>query len=269
MEKNKKREQNIAIFQKTQSIIEKNATIQNKTKESIEQSIIYLKPLSFIGIEKEKKDTKYIFAEKGTIEALWDLCDQKKNNCVLNFASAKHPGGGVVTGSNAQEESLCRVSNLYNILKNRQFDDFYIKKDDKISTLYTDRTIYTPNVIVFGKNDMVSTLKTKTMSVITCAAPNVSHYSISEDKLYGILLKRIRNIVLVAIENNVDNFILGAFGCGVFKNPPNLVAKAFYTVLVEESYDKYFENIIFAIPTNSSVSLDNYNVFLKQFKHLL
>lgn len=38
----------------------------------------------------------------------------------MNFASAVNPGGGVRSGSSAQEESLCRYSTLYPTL-NQQF----------------------------------------------------------------------------------------------------------------------------------------------------
>ena len=41
--------------------------------------------------------------------------------------------------------------------------------------------------------------------------------------------------------------ILGAFGCGVFKNNPYTVAQIFNELLKKEGFEKYFEHITFAI----------------------
>ena len=59
-----------------------------------------------------------IVSDKCSLEAAEVYAKQGKKVCVLNFASATNPGGGVVTGSSAQEECLCRCTTLYSCLNN-------------------------------------------------------------------------------------------------------------------------------------------------------
>ncbi|MNR66526.1 hypothetical protein D3C85_1900570 [compost metagenome] len=45
--------------------------------------------------------------------------------------------------------------------------------------------------------------------------------------------------------------MLGAFGCGVFRNHPAEVAEWFRQVLLDEGYHKLFEQIVFAVLDHS------------------
>lgn len=70
--------------------------------------------------------------------------------CVLNFASATNPGGGVVKGSSAQEEAICRCSTLYpNLKAERAWEKFYAPHRRARDPLHNDDCIYTPGVMVF------------------------------------------------------------------------------------------------------------------------
>ena len=75
---------------------------------------------------------------------------EKDSVGVLNFASAKNPGGGFTRGANAQEESLARSSSLYLALTEQRFtNDFYDYNRRGRSGVYSDRLIYSPRVTVF------------------------------------------------------------------------------------------------------------------------
>ena len=61
------------------------------------------------------------------------------------------------------------------------------------------------------------------------------------------MIKRIKKILIATAKNNQKNIILGAYGCGVFKNNPTDVANYFKTILKNEKYEKLFKKIVFAI----------------------
>ena len=62
---------------------------------------------------------------------------------------------------------------------------------------------------------------------------------------YDIHLKRAKHILHIAAAHGAEILILGAFGCGAFRNDPEAVAVAYRDVLAE--YGKYFDEIEFAV----------------------
>lgn len=182
---------------------------------------------------------------------------------VLNFASATNPGGGVKTGSSAQEESLCRCSTLYPTLtQSWLWNQYYQKNRDAHDNLLTDACIYSPEIVICKTDDSYPERMVErdwvTVDIISCAAPNLrkkpgnSHnpeygrtVTISDADLYGLHLKRAKHIMHIAAANGADALVLGAFGCGAFANDPNVVARAYRDALTD--YRQFFRLIEFAV----------------------
>lgn len=181
---------------------------------------------------------------------------------VLNFASYKNPGGKFFDGSAAQEEALCHDSNLYNVL--RAFPEYYAwNKRHNNKALYTNRALYTEDVIFFDESVCVygaDPVQIKA-DVITCAAPNfyaASKYAkVDPEDNEEELEKRIKFVLDVAEDNNVETLILGAFGCGVFGQDAMTVAKYFKKYL--KGYDYHFKNVYFSIKDRGNHG--NYSLF--------
>lgn len=194
-----------------------------------------------------------IFENCGSQEAIFKYIKDDDRVAVLNFASYNHPGGKFCEGSRAQEEMLCHSSFLYNVLKEKQ-EYYKWNNEHKNKALYLDRALYIPKVKFFNESQIVE------VDVITCAAPNVGvgrrYNSITEEENYKVLRSRIQFIIDIAEENNISTLILGAFGCGVFKQYPEDVAEIFTKVLQNTSINR----IIMAVPGN-----DNNSKVFKQY----
>lgn len=95
------------------------------------------------------------------------------------------------------------------------------------------------------------------VDVITCSAPYIARRKYTNQAALKELFKsRIKNIFEAAVDNGAEVLVLGAFGCGAFKNPPEIVAKAFHEVIEENAYHTKFKRIVFAI--KSTVGDDPY-----------
>lgn len=261
------RQENVEIFQDTEKICKSIPELKEAIKESEKRQKLILEVDS---VTANPDDNKKRFAEKANVvvskkrsyEAAAGYKGQKI--CVHNFASATTPGGGVVKGSSAQEECLCRCSTLYfNLNSPDMWVGFYAPHRVAQNPIHNDDCIYTPGVVVMKTDTSMPKLMPKedwnTVNVITCAAPNLrlmpsnvmntgdgkKRVKITDKELLALHEKRLSRILDIALEEKNDVVILGAFGCGAFENNPRVVALAAKNVI--EKYLYSFETIEFAI----------------------
>ncbi|MFI8338907.1 TIGR02452 family protein [Streptomyces sp. NPDC085639] len=167
---------------------------------------------------------------------------------VLNFASARNPGGGYVRGAKAQEEALCRASALYETLL--EAPEYYEIHRAERSTFYTDRVIHSPGVPVF-RDDRGGLLETPFRAgFLTSPAPNAGTIRRQEPErvaeIPGALARRAELVLEVAAVHGYRRLVLGAWGCGVFRNDPEQVAEAFRGLLAGR-FAGVFERVVFGI----------------------
>lgn len=91
-------------------------------REMRENSRFYSRRFTVRDIPAHKEPTKVELLATDSISAGKQLLDEGYNPVVLNFANAYNPGGGVINGSRAQEESLFRCTNLFRSLY--QYKDY-------------------------------------------------------------------------------------------------------------------------------------------------
>ncbi|MFF0061256.1 TIGR02452 family protein [Streptomyces sp. NPDC005279] len=169
---------------------------------------------------------------------------------VLNFASARNPGGGYLNGAQAQEEALCRASALYATLL--RAPEFYEHHRAERDPFYTDRVIHSPGVPVF-RDDRGRLLDAPyTVGFLTSPAPNAGVItSRSPDRAHRIpaaLAARAERVLETAVAGGYRRLVLGAWGCGVFRNDPAEVAGAFRALLSGSGrFAGHFDEVVFAV----------------------
>lgn len=246
----------------------KKISIEKELKESVTNTFTIM-PDDWDAILKapieNKFETEIVTKNCSTIEAIL----QEKNGKigVLNFASAKNPGGGFLGGASAQEESLARSSNLYETqIKDKKMYDF---NRNQSSFLYSDYMIYSPSVLFWNDDNGNYLEKPLAADIITSPAPNkgaMLQHNRKEEiaEIDEVFKKRMDEVLAIASRQKIDSIILGAWGCGVFRNEPKDIAYLFKEI-ISEKYAGAFKKIIFAVFDNSEKK-SNFRYFEDAFK---
>lgn len=201
------------------------------------------------GLSPTEQADVYSVANEATVKAIVDFVEAGKERIgVLNFASAKNPGGGFLNGAMAQEESLAASSGLYGTqLRN---EGYYTANRAYRSMMYTDHAIYSPDVVFFRDERFNLMKQPVTASVLTLPAVNYGQVLLKgEDpqKAEMVMKDRMRLALAIFACKQDKNLILGAYGCGVFRNDPMKIAGWWQDLLVNEGFGSFFSEIRFAV----------------------
>ncbi|MDO4649694.1 MAG: TIGR02452 family protein, partial [Eubacteriales bacterium] len=281
------RENNIAILNDTLGIFEKGYYVTDSgkrvdlklTKQQMQECTVYLpeavekicnsKDISHVhvigrvGVGCENMDS-YSLARKRAESASFLLSEKDEQRVlVLNLANPVHPGGGVRRGANAQEEDLCRKSSLLISLEGRTAKEYYDYNDSLHTYMGSDSIIITPNVEIIKDENGNLLDETTVVSVMTCAAPMLRNgmEGMTQEQYEQIVYKRITGMLKLAAFLGYKILVLGAFGCGAFRNDARVVSDLFYRAMKDFNYDgmllkDMFRRIDFAVLDRTA---DQYN----------
>lgn len=284
-----RRETYKAIFEDTMQLCQTKELLKNAVAVSNQNQYI-VRDQTVVKTDQTKRyehPAKILVSKKRSLEAAGNKEYEGMKVCVHNFASATNPGGGVVNGASAQEECICRCSTLYpSLSEEAMWKEFYQQhllqiKQGKMDPTYNDDCIFTPGVVVFKTDDdqyrLIAEDAWYRVDVLTCAAPNLRQNpsnamnpgsganvsGISVAQLRALHKKRLQKMLSIAKKEKEEVLILGAFGCGAFRNPAWVVSEVFHEVIQEFLYD--FRVIEFAVYCRPR-DMANYEAFCKVFQ---
>ena len=238
----------INVFQNTLEI-SKNLTNRSETSKHTTQEVI--------GPYLSEFKNNIIVEPIDTVSAI-QKWSQVGKVCALNMASHKRPGGGVENGARAQEECLFRCSNLFDVVSK----DFYPLMD--FECLYTQRSIFFKDKDYYPikpiECDVITIPAIRLVGVVT--DKGLVKFEPENNMYYEQVTKeKIRLMLSVPKSWGAEYLILGAWGCGVFKNDPEKISQYFKDIIIGEGYGSLYKKIIFAVINDHNSVANNYEIF--------
>ena len=218
----------------------------------------FLSTVKFVPLFK----TSIVYANQPAQMAALQLSAEKGTKVgILNFANSTHPGGGAFYGASGQEESLIRTTTLFSSLS--QVIDPTIDLAQQLTQTYpainyneiTNSILEKLNGIlisqdvslfrIFFKGTYQNLEKPRMITILTSAAPNLNKPK--PENYEEIIRQRVYSQLAGFSLKKIDSIILGAWGCGAFRNDPSYIASV-YKSLLENEFKGMFKNVVFAIP---------------------
>jgi uncharacterized protein (TIGR02452 family) len=116
--------------------------------------------------------------------------------------------------------------------------------------------IYSPGVPYFRDDNGRLLDNPLEVSMITAAAVNASELGGQDrNRIEPVMKQRMRKIISLAAQAKNRVLVLGAFGCGVFGNDPQQIARIERELLVDEGLGRHFDLVVNPIPAGRNLSV--------------
>lgn len=233
-------------------------------------------------------DQKVCVIENDCLDVAREFVERGNKVAVVLFAGPEEVGGGFIDGSGAgQEERIIIRSDLAALMKYYHEEQILDPENFNITRfpLFTS-LIHTTEVNVFRDSSFAALDCPFQVGILITAAPVSNEYLPTTNSFdlqftpegepdYALeetrtLMKAIIFTQLkTAYDCGYETLILGAFGCGAFKNPAAIVA-GIYKEIIETYFEGAFKHIAFAIidgPPGKSNPKGNVHPFKSCFPH--
>lgn len=249
-------------------------------------TVFYRQAFGVDEMDSRKEGTSIVVRNVDCLAEGVRLTHEGYNPAILNMASSKNPGGGVMTGAAAQEETLFRRTNLFRSLY--QFTESFMGHEWYAKYITPKRSgerypmdntacgIYTPNALLFREDEglgyklMGAPERLSFIAVSGINRPALKDATHLTDHMAEATKEKMRTILRIGLRHKHDSLVLGALGCGAFCNPPSHIARLFHEVLDEQPFKNRYRLISFAILDDSNAHRShnpegNYLPFLREF----
>lgn len=273
------------VFVSTLDFVQKGSYVSESGKVVDLRAALTPNPVSsFYSTEqpvlmKEKDCQTYVHVvNKDCLDCAHSMleADSTDDVCVLNMASRRTPGGGVISGAGAQEEYLFRCSDYFRFLYPyaNNFDPrMYSIQPDPAHRYPLDRDfggVYSNGVTVFRENEKCGYALIDSpwkVNMVAVPAININMGMPSPKVYHAANLNKIRTILRAAYAGGNRRLVLGAFGCGAFGNDPRVIASFFKEVLDSAEFKNAFREVVFAIIEDHNSNGRNFKAFQSVFEN--
>lgn len=185
-------------------------------------------------------DKNKVFFEKTDTISVARKYRRKSGVDFLVFASSKHFGGGIWNGAKAQEEDIFLCTNL-------------AEAKEDVQKYYPLEGVMVMDCKIIRDANFNELEYSIPARAFFAAAPNLNK-KMNNPKLDVDLYTRMCTLTDATFDYSKGNFlVIGAWGCGVFKNDPKEVAEIFKKAMPLFLDD--YEGVVVAIPDEKMLNI--------------